>query len=276
MTLVRCDAGLAALRLTGADRLSFLHRLTTANVASLAAGESRPTLLLERTGRLVDRLLMVARPDDTVLIATGERAAVVAESLRRYVIADDVEIEESGDEVVTLVGEVPAELAPGLTIARDGDVVAHVFGPGAAAATADVPPAAPGEWERIRIETLRPAFGAEWDDRSLPLEVGLAGCIDFTKGCYLGQEVVARLYNYRRVKRHLVRLTLEGADVPAPGTELLAGDAPVGRITTAARRDGIPIAFASVVKEQATRDARLVLADGTPATVSPIGGEEKP
>ncbi|MEZ5066447.1 MAG: hypothetical protein R3B81_17095 [bacterium] len=276
MTLVRCDAGLAALRLTGADRLSFLHRLTTANVASLAPGESRPTLLLERTGRVVDRLLVVARPDDTVLIVTGERAAVVAESLRRYVIADDVEIEESGDEVVTLAGEAPAELAPGLTIARDGDVVTHVFGPGAAAATADVPPAAPGEWERIRIETLRPAFGAEWDDRSLPLEVGLAGCIDFAKGCYLGQEVVARLYNYRRVKRHLVRLTLEGADVPAPGTELLAGDVPVGRITTASRREGVPIAFASVAKEQATHDARLVLADGTEATVSPIGGEEKP
>jgi len=89
--------------------------------------------------------------------------------------------------------------------------------------------------ERLRIEAGFPRWGIDCDSRHLPVEAGLDPlAVSFTKGCYLGQEVLLRLHNFGEAPERLVRIEFEGPDVPAAGTEVRSGGARIGRITSAA------------------------------------------
>jgi folate-binding protein YgfZ len=113
-----------------------------------------------------------------------------------------------------------------------------------------------------------PRYGFEYDEKTIPLETGLLREISFDKGCYLGQEVIARLYHQKRVKRRLVRLRFEGTDLPVRGAVVEAAGEPVGKITGAAVWEGEALAFASV-------DAGAVL-DGAALTVRGEDGAARP
>jgi folate-binding protein YgfZ len=291
------------LILTGEDRRDFLHRMTTNDVQALAPGQGCVTLLLERTGRLVDRLVLLERGDDCLLLGTVARETAVVEWIERYVIADDVSVRDVTAETagVLIAGHdaaaalaaagLPVPAAGGdhreadlggtpVTVARDpGPGVArfHLIGARPLASLASLASLSEGtarDWAGIRVEAGLPVYGAEWDERTIPLEAGLAPAISFTKGCYVGQEVVARLHNYRRVKRVLARLEIAGGDEPAPGAPLSADGKDVGRVTSVARVGERLLALARVEAAHGEAGARLALEDGTAATVTPLATEE--
>jgi folate-binding protein YgfZ len=172
-----------------------------------------------------------------------------------------------------------------LTIVRDEDVVGptfHVTGPAATRAAvegafSDLVPVASGDWQTLRLLAGRPRWGVELDERTLPLELGVVPELSLTKGCYLGQEVVARLHHQKRVKRRLVRLILEGADTPEDG-RLLAEEAAVGTLTATARdEDGRVVGLGFVATASAEPGTSLIVrhAGGDIlATVAPMTEED--
>ncbi len=290
----RFDHGARArLLVRGADRKDFLDRLATNALGALSPGQGAPTFLLERTGRVVDRVLVLERGDDALLLGSEGRSAAVAEWLSRYVIADDVEVADLGPGTVqrTVLGPAaPGVLAEGLAVdaaalapwahapspvagavvARVDDVLGPAFtivAPRAAAAAVDaalaaLPPGDAAAWQRLRVEAGVPEYGAEFTDRTIPLETGRLDHFSFTKGCYVGQEVIARLHHHKRVKRALVRLRVQGAAAPAADAELYDGGDAVGRITSAAPGDGAVLALGYVEAGRAAAGTRLVLKDG--------------
>ena len=291
MSLVRFDVGRSCLELTGGDRLDFLQRMSTNDVGGLAPGEARVTLLLERTGRLVDRVVVYETGDATRMICTAERRAAAREWIEKYVIVDDVEVKEldlAVAVVFTTDGDLPAAFggpeAPavggtsgdltgdggGAIRAGDGrGEIVHLVAPADHAAWAELPAGDLAEWERRRVTAAEPAFGPEWTDRTIPLEAGMLPDISFTKGCFLGQEVIARLFNYKRVKRHLVPVRWDGA--PAADAELLHAGETAGRITSAVATEDGARGLAQVGPDFTSPGTELELASGE--TVSVLAAE---
>ncbi len=152
--------------------------------------------------------------------------------------------------------------ADGLTAVRTREVDVEAFlvlGPADAVAALSrrlagegAVEATPQDWDVLRVEAGRPAFGVDMTDATIPVEAGIHDrAIDYQKGCYTGQEVIVRIRDRGHVNRHLRRLFLGAVDVPAPGTELLppgGGDKPVGWITSAVAspKEGGVVALAYV------------------------------
>ena len=263
------ESGAGRLKLTGADARDLLNRLSTNLVDPNApAGEVIATVLTSDRGRIVD-LVYVAHCGDHQLLLTGARQQDnVAAFLDKYTIMEDIEVEDITGSTALLgltgpaAGGIVSAVAGGL--ADDGArVIALPGNPEGEGKGADGPqryrilaPAAEGGAARRRLqaagavaisaaaaETLRiargrPQYGAEMGDAYNPLEAGLIGAIDFHKGCYIGQEVIARLDTYRKVQKYLVALRFDaGAGVVADlvGARLLdgAGKA-MGLVTSAA------------------------------------------
>jgi folate-binding protein YgfZ len=133
-------------------------------------------------------------------------------------------------------------------------------------------------WESLRIEAGWPAWGRDVDQSVLLPEIPIERWVSYTKGCYIGQEVVVRIRDRGHVNRHLRGLLIEGEAVPAPGSPVLAGDAEVGRVTSAAWSFGLarPVALAFVRRAHAAPGTRLEVRAGertVPAVVSdlPLG-----
>jgi hypothetical protein len=256
----------ARVMLTGEDARDFLHRITSNDTEVLAPGEGCATLLLERTGRFVDRLVACECGDHRLLIGSPGRGGAVRAFLEKYVIADDVTVRNLEDTHVltTVFGpgaaealgaalrvdlrglerfhHLPVPVEDDARVVRAEDVgggafhVLHAPGGAAAAALAVVPEAGADEWRTRRIAAGVPEFGEEYGDRTVSLETRMFDAIDLKKGCFVGQEVVARLHNFKRVKRGLVHLVVEGGDVPPKGAALLAAadDQPLGEVVSAA------------------------------------------
>jgi hypothetical protein len=141
-------------------------------------------------------------------------------------------------------------------------------------ATAGVPLAGLWAFEAVRVAARRPRFGRETDHRTLPAEVGwLTAAVHLEKGCYRGQETVARVHNLGQPPRRLVLLHLDGVttdDLPAPGTPVSRGDRPVGFVGTAVRHFELgPVALA-VVKRSLPADAELRVG-ASAAAIDPDG-----
>jgi folate-binding protein YgfZ len=211
----------------GPDAEDFLDRMLSNEVASLAVGAARPALLLTPKGRIIAPLRMVrTTPEAFVLVMeTSDLAAPVADALHAARFASKCEIEARAWVGLVQLGTSPS--APAFRIADFG-VEAWEAWRDVAADDAD----AAEELERLRIEAGTPAWGKELDDSILPAEAGLDEThISFTKGCFPGQEPIARLRHRGHVNRRLRRL-----DVPAasPGDEIVWNEKVVGRVTSAA------------------------------------------
>ncbi|MFD7706813.1 YgfZ/GcvT domain-containing protein [Streptomyces sp. NPDC059785] len=261
---------------TGADRLSWLHLLLTQHVSDLPAGQATEALILSANGHIEHALHLV---DDgaTVWMHTepGTQDALVAylESMKffyRVEVADRtaefalVHL-PAGSIAGVPEGAVVRETAYGrdLFLPR-GELEAFAAGHGPAAGLL--------AYEALRVEQHRPRLGFETDHRTIPHELGWIGsAVHLQKGCYRGQETVARVQNLGKPPRRLVFLHLDGSEVHLPphGAGLrLAADGPEGRkigfVTTAVRHHELgPIALA-LVKRNVPVDAPL-LADTTAA-----------
>ena len=252
------------LRLTGADARDLLNRLSTNLVAPDAApGSVCATVLTSDRGRIVDLAYVIHRGDHQLLLASpGQQANVIA-FLDKYTIMEDLEVADITDatELLTLTGpragaitdavanaDAPVMALPGNPEHGNADPPTYLIlapaGAGAAIVqrleNAGAVSVSSATAETLRIARQQPAYGSEMSDAYNPLEAGLIGAIDFHKGCYIGQEVIARLDTYQKVQKHLVALRFDGAAAPddaatLPGARLLNADgAAMGIVTSAA------------------------------------------
>lgn len=254
----------AYVSVNGPDAASYLERMLSNEVEALAVGESCEALLLTSKARVVAPLVVWRRGVDDFLLLTepeaGERLA--RELLRaRFATKCAIELEKHSSVVVLGAGEDFVANHHKLALpTRDYGV------PALELVDADPPegaePVSDQELERLRILAVTPRLGRELDDRVMPAEAGLEErAISFTKGCYPGQEPVARLHYRGHPNRGLRVLLLEGEELPAYDAELSHGGKVVGRVTSAApdagRRGVVALAY---VRREVPSDADLVLA----------------
>ena len=225
------------VRVAGPDAEKYLDRMLSNDVAALGPGESCQALLLTAKARVIAPLVVLRRRHDDFLLLTelglGDR--VRAELLRsRFAAKAEVEAEEHTSHVV-FGGD-------GIPTADYGEPAVEVLD------AALEPTVSPEELELLRIQAGTPAWGKEIDDRVLPAEAGLTErAVSFTKGCYPGQEPIARLHYRGHANRGLRVLTLP--ELPAPETELSYEGKSVGRITSAAPTGDGAVALAYVRRE---------------------------
>jgi folate-binding protein YgfZ len=240
------------LRVAGPDAAPFLEALVSNAVEALAEGESCEALLLTPKARVIAPLVVLRRAaDDFLLLTEPELGDRVRTHLLRYRLRSNVEIEPEEHESAVVLGT-----GEGGIVNRDYGVPAVEVldgAPSGRAASAD-------ELEVLRIRARTPRYGREIDDRVLPAEAGLVErAVSFTKGCYPGQEPVARLHHRGHANRELRVLELDG-EVPEHDAEVRYGDKVVGRVTSAVREHDRVVALA-YVRSEVPAEAELAVGD---------------
>ncbi|HAM25282.1 MAG TPA: folate-binding protein YgfZ [Microbacteriaceae bacterium] len=282
----------AVLSITGADRLSWIDSLTSQSVARLAPGESSETLLLDPTGRLeyavrllddgVALWLLLERDEAPGLLAWLDRMRFMLRVELADRTADFATIGSLGAPTIDAASPNGVPLVwhdPWTAVTPGGHqyaVIDHHPGAGWTYSEILVPRASLGEvaalpaagllaLEALRIAAWRPRFATEADEKSIPHELDwLRSAVHLSKGCYRGQETVAKVHNLGHPPRRLVMLHLDGSEsvLPDPGDEVVDGEKVVGSITSSARHFELgPIALA-VVKRTTNPLATLAVRAG--------------
>jgi tRNA-modifying protein YgfZ len=235
------------VRVSGPDACTHLQNLVSNDVEALQPGEACPALLLTAKARVVAPVVVLRRGDDDYLVLTEpDLGETVRGLLVRMRLRLRCEIEAEEHTSVLLFG-------------GDEGFATDFAGARELLDSPHEPTLTEDEVERRRIEAGVPRWGREIDDRVLPAEAGLETThISFTKGCYPGQEPIARQHYRGKVNRGLRVVQLD--DVPAYDAELVHEGKVVGRVTSAARRpDGSVVALA-YVRTEVPDDSRLVTA----------------
>jgi len=237
----------AVLDVAGADREAFLQGQLTSDVRLASAGQVLPTAGLSPKGKLIFAGKLAPADDRLRLVIPARLRETVLAHLKKYAVFQKVTLEDRTLDFVRvgIAGAFPASSAGGMSLGRDGefDEDRLVAASDAEEFTRALDAAGgralrPDEAEVLRVEAGRPRFGQDYDESNLPDEVGMQDAISTTKGCYVGQEIVARLRTYGRVNRRLVGFRFPDGTVPEgsllerPGT---ARD-PSGRPETAPGR----------------------------------------
>ena len=246
---------------SGPDRLSWLHSLTSQHLLDLPAGVPTEALVLSPQGHAEHHLQLV--DDGAMVLAHLEPGTTpgLLEFLDRMRFMLRVEVSDVTDAWAVVQRGPVWDLVPRATLASYDGPVAGLLAS-----------------EALRIAARRPRLGLDTDHRTLPHEVGwLSSAVHLDKGCYRGQETVARVHNLGRPPRRLVLLHLDGSDstLPAVGAAVTLDGREVGRVGTSARHHELgPIALA-LVKRTVPDDASL-LADGVPAAIDPAVTDDVP
>ena len=243
------------IRLTGADRVRFLHNQTTNHIAQLQPGEGCHTAFVSSTGRTIDLATAFVFESSLLVVVSPGMAQTLYEWMDRYIFfSDKVTLTDESEQtfMFTLVGEDALSIVQQLDTANKPEdsslenlaPYAHqtirslqLTAPITIAATTDLAlsgytlwgdrtdaervenlliaagaePQSASAWEALRIQQGRPMAGAELTDEDNPLESGLWHTVSFEKGCYIGQETIARLNTYKGVKKRLWGLQLQRA-----------------------------------------------------------------
>lgn len=263
------------VRISGPDRLTWLHTLTSQHVAELAPGVATTALLLSPHGHIEHALHLVDDGAATWMHVEPGSVEALLEHFVRMRFWSKVEIEDvtTSTAVVwepatgphaTLVTLADPPPVPGGT---DGVTGRHLLVPRDGLSAHVTEPAGSWAYEALRIVAGRPRVGLETDHRTIPHELDwLRDAVHLSKGCYRGQETVARVHNLGRPPRRLVRLHLDGSvdHLPPHGSAVLLGSRTVGIVTSSARHHELgPVALA-LVKRSTDPEAALT-ADGVSA-----------
>ena len=274
------------LALTGPDAKSFLQGQVTNDIEGLEPGRGCYAAFLTHKGKMLGDLRVLDLGDELLLDTERVSLQELFNMIRRYKLGSDVELHKRTLELglLSLIG--PQAETFGLEEEHDNrrdeiagqpvvlvrtDVGVDVFVPAEAkavvAAALGVPEVGEDVAEIVRVERGRPRYGAELDDGVIPQEAGLnERAVSFTKGCYVGQETVARLHYRGKPNRHLRGLRLSAP--ASPGDELRLGEKVVGRVgTVVVSPANGPIALALVRREAAPGDTVLVADAGVTAEV---------
>jgi len=239
---------------TGEDRVRLLHAMTTNHVQQLEPGQGCYVFFLNPQGRILADANLFVTPDRILLDVEPEVRERVYQHLDKYIIADDVTLEDASDSLSALAIEgptaeqvlrsmgAPVPDAAYSHLEWKGGLVARVSSTGASGFRIFAPkenlPAldlADADSARVvRIEHAKPRYGEDITDSALPQETQQMHALHFSKGCYIGQEIVERVRSRGHVNRLLVGLHIAAKDHVTAGTKLTADGAEVGEITSAA------------------------------------------
>lgn len=260
------------LRVTGRDRLAFLNGLLTNEILKMREGTGVRSALLNTKARVLADLYLYAREDD-LLVDTGDvPGASVRDILERFIITEDVQVKDVTSEFVhlTLQGQQAAEnvrdlfgitfadmnplqhkmLGPTMIVSRDrtGQSGYDMIIPGDEAEAIwqgfllkGVTPVGLDALEVLRLEAGYPRYGVDVDENTIILEAGYKDAISFTKGCYLGQEVVARATHIGRVNKNLIQFQTNSDHVPSAKSKMVASGKEAGYVTSAAFSPGLRV-----------------------------------
>jgi folate-binding protein YgfZ len=268
-------AGWSSVTLAGSDRQAFLNNFCTNDVKRLAPGESCEAFITNVKGKVFGHGLTSCREGELVFITVPDRAPTLVAHLERYVIREDVQIRDSTAERAYLA--VNAEASSGDSIWISWPLLGSKRGgllecptsaiSNAKQALADhgLAECAAAAFDTLRVEAGTPLFGFDFNVENFPQEVGRnERAISFTKGCYLGQETVARIDALGHVNQQITGVRFDGRDVPTAGTELTADGKPAGHVTSAcfSPRLDAPLALAMMRRQWLAPGTRLASAAG--------------
>ena len=285
----------------GDDRKRLLHAMTTNHVEQLKPGDGCYAFFLNDRGRIIADVNILCRPEYLILDVEAETRPAVYEHLDKYIIADDVTLEDRSEQMTVLALEGPraAEIlqrigapapasayaqsefenvlvvnlsftgAPGFRIyppiegKGKGSMLERLESAGAVGADTEAV-------NIVRMEHGRPQYGVEVTERYLAQETQIERALHFSKGCYLGQEIVERVRSRGQVHRRLMRIEISSQDTPPAGTKLTAGGTPAGEVVSSAFSPalGKVVGFAYVRTELARPGQAL---DGTAGPAVVIG-----
>jgi folate-binding protein YgfZ len=298
---------------SGSERASYLQGLLTNDIVALKAGQGCYAAYLTAQGRMIADLEVYELGDVLLLTMSGGVKDGVMARLDQFIFSEDVQLGDVTDTFaqIAIVGPTAAVVVAAMVggvseqALRDmpdhgnargewaggAAIVARVVDPGEpgfdlfveraqsdalkvalrAAGAIELDPATA---EAVRIEAGVPLFGRDMDEETIPLEAGIESrAISFSKGCYVGQEVIIRVLHrgHGRVARKLVGLTLDGDQIPAAGDAVRSGDRELGRVTSSAASPARqqPIALAYVHRDFLEPGTQVTVGDQT-ATVTAL------
>lgn len=259
------------LEFRGADTVRFLNGQLSNDVRKLTAAAALQACVMTAKGKMNGNVWLTRLPDRIRVDGPPEIGESLAARFERYIISDDVTLTDVSTDW-------KMEHRWGAT-APSGAVASRRFGidgfdvwlPADVASSPDL--LSPDDAEAFRIEQGIPLWGRELDENTIPVEAGL-DCIDYHKGCYIGQEVISRLKSIGHVNRHLVRLLGPLPSALTRGLALEFGGQPVGIVTSAAASLALPntVALAYLKRQHATPGIVLtsIAAPGETYTVLPL------
>lgn len=227
------DAGRAVLRVAGAEARDWLQGLVTNDVRRLGPDAPLYAALLSAQGKYLFDFILVAAEDGAVLIdVAADRAAALAQRLSMYRLRRAVTVEPTDLAVVVQWGEG----AEGLPDPRDPILGRRTLTADPAAALAGVAPATRADWDTLRVSAAVPDSGADLvpdDSYILEHRFDALNGVDFRKGCYVGQEVTARMRHKTELRKGMLRVRLDG--VAVTGAEIVTAEGkPAGRLGSVA------------------------------------------
>jgi folate-binding protein YgfZ len=280
------------IKLTGEDRARLLHAMTTNHIQQLTPGTGCYAFFLTVQGRILSDVNVLCRPDHFLLDLEPETREKVYQHLDHYIIADDVTLEDvaaqtatiavegpkSGAVIEAMGGPVPeaeyvnAEWGTRLVarlsttgglgfflmspVLEKEQLIAQIEAEGAVAGDAEA-------FGVVRLEHGKPRYGEDLSERYLAQEANLPQALHFSKGCYLGQEIVERVRSRGQIHRVLTPVELETREVPVAGAKLTVGEAPAAEITSAAYSPALDkvVALAYVRTDYAEPGTKMTLGD---------------
>ena len=293
------------IEISGPDRAAWLNNLATNEIRKLPAGTGCEMFLTTAQGKTLAHAFVFVLAESLIIDTVPGQAETILKHLEHYLISEQVTLADrsgewaelllAGPHAERLLAEIAGATPPaqrlahapaavsgctiwvrradlvgpvGFLISGEGDDIAQVRSRVCDAGAAECGDAA---FEAARIEWGFPWFGVDLSDNNLPQEVARdASAISFVKGCYLGQETVARIDAMGHVNKTLVGVRFSGAQVPAAGLELSAADRPAGQVTSAtySPRLGAPLALAYVRRGSNAPGARLTSSVGDAEVVT--------
>lgn len=305
--ILRSSAGLyeatwrAKIVVTGEDRVRWLNGMITNNVRDLAVGRGVYSFVLNPQGRIQGDLTAFNRGDYLLLVTDESQAEALTAWLDRYIIMDDVELANVSEKLASIglkgpkaaavlrSGGFPADLAPlevtdatwnnvGLSVARGANESFPEFeiwfapeNTGAvwnALSSAGAKPVGYEALELFRISSGTPAYGQDIRDRELPQETGQQHALHFSKGCYIGQEIVERIRSRGNVHRNFSGFTL--SQPVDPGTKLLQDGKEVGELTSVGELPSKQVVALGYIRREAAVYGAALAAGSASATLHPL------
>lgn len=266
-------------RVRGEDRARLLHAMTTNHVQEMKPGSSCYAFFLNAVGRILGDVHILCLEDHFLLDTEPETHETLYQHLDKFIIADDVVLEDAREDLccIGLEGPQAEEIKQENVIAGPYSTTGlgmRLYAPRAekenlvATLESQGVEAASAAYQKVvRLERFRPRYGDDFSEKNLVHETQLLHAIHFNKGCYLGQEIVERVRSRGQVHRLLVPLYILAQEAPEPSTPVMAGEVAVGETMSAAFSPALDksIAFAFVRSEHAK--------PGTPLQVNGAAAE---